>query len=199
MSDPVVYHSDIQSPKVGDGVVYQSSALVMPRGIIRDSFGNAPESDDLIANPLDFRSRPTANDDLCAMLRKPPRDTGAEAGSATCDDCHLAASFLAYDGLVAYGASKGGVDQLCRQLGGEWAPDGIRVNAIGPGYMNSHMRGVETTYEDPSYKNELMRLIPMRRRGDPHELVGAVAFFLSNSSSYVTGQYLAIDGGFSLF
>ncbi len=109
------------------------------------------------------------------------------------------ASFLAYDGLVAYGASKGGVDQLSRQLGGEWARDGIRVNAIGPGYMNSHMRGVETAYEDPSFKNELMRMIPMHRRGDPHELVGAVAFFLSNSSSYVTGQYLAIDGGFSLY
>ena len=43
-----------------------------------------------IANPLDFRNRPAANDDLCAMLRQPPRDTGAEAGSATCDDCHLA-------------------------------------------------------------------------------------------------------------
>lgn len=109
------------------------------------------------------------------------------------------ASFLAYDGLVAYGASKGGVDQLCRQLGGEWGPDGIRVNAIGPGYMNSHMRGVENAYEEPSFKNELMSKIPLRRRGDPHELVGATAFFLSEASSYVTGQYMAIDGGFSLF
>lgn len=109
------------------------------------------------------------------------------------------ASFLAYDGLVAYGASKGGVDQLCRQLGGEWGPDGIRVNAIGPGYMNSHMRGVENAYEAPSFKNELMRKIPLRRRGDPHELVGATVFFLSDASSYVTGQYMAIDGGFSLF
>lgn len=109
------------------------------------------------------------------------------------------ASFLAYDGLVAYGASKGGVDQLCRQLGGEWGPDGIRVNAIGPGYMNSHMRGVENAYEDPAFKTELMRKIPLRRRGDARELVGATAFFLSEASSYVTGQYLAIDGGYSLF
>ncbi|MFO1088038.1 MAG: SDR family NAD(P)-dependent oxidoreductase [Hyphomicrobiales bacterium] len=109
------------------------------------------------------------------------------------------ASFLAYDGLVAYGASKGGVDQLCRQLGAEWGPDRIRVNAIGPGYMNSHMRGVENAYEDPAFKKELMQNIPLRRRGDPDELVGAAAFFLSEASSYVTGQYLAIDGGFSLF
>lgn len=109
------------------------------------------------------------------------------------------ASFLAYEGLVAYGASKGGVDQLCRQLGGEWGPDRIRVNAIGPGYMNSHMRGVENAYEDPIFKNDLMKRIPLRRRGDPHELVGATAFFLSEASSYVTGQYLAIDGGYSLF
>lgn len=108
------------------------------------------------------------------------------------------ASFLAYDGLVAYGASKGGVDQLCRQLGGEWGPDGIRVNAIGPGYMNSHMRGVEAEYEDPAFKERLMAKIPMRRRGEPDELVGAAIFFASPASSYVTGQYLAIDGGYSL-
>lgn len=100
---------------------------------------------------------------------------------------------------MAYGASKGGVDQLCRQLGAEWGPDRIRVNAIGPGYMNSHMRGVENAYEDPAFKKELMQNIPLRRRGDPDELVGAAAFFLSEASSYVTGQYLAIDGGFSLF
>lgn len=108
------------------------------------------------------------------------------------------ASFLAYDGLTAYGASKGGVDQLCRQLGGEWAPEGIRVNAIGPGYMNSHMRGVEAEYEEPTFKDKLMAKIPMRRRGEPDELVGAAIFFAAKASSYITGQYLAIDGGYSL-
>lgn len=108
------------------------------------------------------------------------------------------ASIVAYDGLVAYSASKAGVDQLCKQLALEWAPFGIRVNAIGPGYMNSHMRGTEGEYEDPAFKAQLMTKIPARRRGDPDELVGPVAFFASPASSYVTGQYLAVDGGYCI-
>ncbi len=108
------------------------------------------------------------------------------------------ASFLAYDELIAYGASKGGLDQICRQLGAEWAPDAIRVNAIGPGYMDSHMRGTEGGYEDDENKRRILSAIPMQRRGEPDELLGAAMFFLSEASTYVTGQYLAIDGGYSL-
>jgi NAD(P)-dependent dehydrogenase (short-subunit alcohol dehydrogenase family) len=108
------------------------------------------------------------------------------------------ASIVAFDGLVAYSSSKGGVDQLCRQLAGEWAPHGIRVNAIGPGYMNSHMRGTEAEYEDEAFKRQLALKIPAGRRGNPEELVGPVLFFASGASSYVTGQYLAVDGGYTI-
>jgi NAD(P)-dependent dehydrogenase (short-subunit alcohol dehydrogenase family) len=108
------------------------------------------------------------------------------------------ASFLAFDGLSAYGASKGGMDQLTRQLASEWAPHRIRVNAIGPGWMNSHMRGVEAEYETESFRAELMRKIPMQRRGEPEELVGAAIFMISSGSTYMTGQYVAVDGGNSL-
>ena len=108
------------------------------------------------------------------------------------------ASIVAFEGLVAYSSSKAGVDQLCKQLALEWARHGIRVNAIGPGYMNSHMRGTEGEYEDPAFKEKLMEKIPAGRRGDPEELVGPVAFFASSASSYVTGQYLAVDGGYCI-
>lgn len=108
------------------------------------------------------------------------------------------ASIVAFNGLVAYSSSKGGVDQLCRQLAAEWAPFGIRVNAIGPGYMNSHMRGTEAEYEDEDFKRQLAARIPIGRRGDPEELVGPVLFFASVASSYVTGQYLAVDGGYTI-
>jgi gluconate 5-dehydrogenase len=108
------------------------------------------------------------------------------------------ASIVAFNGLVAYSSSKGGVDQLCRQLAAEWATDGIRVNAIGPGYMNSHMRGTEAEYEDEDFKCQLALKIPAGRRGEPEELVGPVLFFASGASSYVTGQYLAVDGGYAI-
>ncbi len=107
-------------------------------------------------------------------------------------------SIVAYNGLAAYGASKGGVDQLCRQLAAEWAPNKVRVNAIAPGYMNSFMRGTEHKYGDEKFRKAISDRIPMRRWGEPEDLVGAAAFLLSDSSSYVTGQYIAIDGGYSI-
>ena len=107
-------------------------------------------------------------------------------------------SIVAFEGLAAYGASKGGVDQLSRQLAAEWAPNGIRVNTIAPGYMNSNMRGTETKYGDPAMLAKIHAKIPMGRRGEPDELVGAAAYLLSDAASYVTGQYIAIDGGYHI-
>jgi NAD(P)-dependent dehydrogenase (short-subunit alcohol dehydrogenase family) len=108
------------------------------------------------------------------------------------------ASFLAYDELAAYGVSKAGVDQLCRQLAAEWAQYGIRVNAIGPGYMTSSMKGIESIYDAPEMKAKILPKIPAGRYGALRELLGATVYFLSDEAGYTTGQYLAIDGGYSL-
>jgi 2-deoxy-D-gluconate 3-dehydrogenase len=108
------------------------------------------------------------------------------------------ASFLAYDELAAYGVSKAGVDQLCRQLASEWAGYGIRVNAIGPGYMTASMKGIESVYDAPEVKAKILPRIPAGRYGALRELLGATVYFLSDEAGYTTGQYLAIDGGYSL-
>jgi 2-deoxy-D-gluconate 3-dehydrogenase len=108
------------------------------------------------------------------------------------------ASFLAYDELAAYGVSKAGVDQLCRQLAAEWARHGIRVNAIGPGYMTASMKGIESIYDAPDVKAKILPRIPAGRYGALRELLGATVYFLSDEAAYTTGQYLAIDGGYSL-
>ena len=108
------------------------------------------------------------------------------------------ASFLAYDELAAYGVSKAGVDQLCRQLAAEWAKHDIRVNAIGPGYMTASMKGIESIYDAPDVKAKILPRIPAGRYGALRELLGATVYFLSNEAGYTTGQYLAIDGGYSL-
>lgn len=108
------------------------------------------------------------------------------------------ASFLAYDELAAYGVAKAGVDQLCRQLAAEWARYDIRVNAIGPGYMTASMKGIESIYDAPEVKARILPRIPAGRYGALRELLGATVYFLSDAAGYTTGQYLAIDGGYSL-
>ena len=108
------------------------------------------------------------------------------------------ASFLAYDELAAYSVSKAGVDQLCRQLAAEWARHEIRVNAIGPGYMTASMKGIESIYDAPEVKAKILPKIPAGRYGALRELLGATVYFLSDAAGYTTGQYLAIDGGYSL-
>ena len=103
-------------------------------------------------------------------------------------------SFVAFYEVAAYGASKAGVVALTRQLGCEWAPHGVNVNALIPGVfptdLNSHL-----LYGTARGRELLMRT-PMRRFGKPPELVGAAVFLASDAAGFITGQTIAVDGGF---
>lgn len=94
---------------------------------------------------------------------------------------------------AGYAASKGGVAQLTKSLALEWAEHGIRVNAIGPGMIETAMTG--PLREGPRWA-ELMQRIPMGRPGTPDDLRGATVFLASPTSSYMTGQVLYVDGGY---
>ncbi len=97
--------------------------------------------------------------------------------------------------LVAYCASKGGIDQLTKVLAVEWAPRHVRVNAIAPGYVETEMtRGMR---ENPRLMEQLVAQTPMGRLAKPEEIVGAAVFLLSDAASYVTGQTLFVDGGWT--
>ncbi|KZL49090.1 oxidoreductase [Nodularia spumigena CENA596] len=99
---------------------------------------------------------------------------------------------------AAYTAAKGGVNQLVKSLAVEWANYNIRVNAFAPGYINNIMEGTEQ-FRLPSEQDQehLKRVIPMKRRGEPQELVGPVIFLASEAAAYVTGTILMVDGGYS--
>lgn len=95
--------------------------------------------------------------------------------------------------LSAYGASKGGVNQLTKALAVEWAPFGIRVNAVGPGRLRTAM--TESLFQDEAVRDSFLRAIPLGRAGVPDDLAGAVVFLASDASAYITGQSLYVDGG----
>jgi NAD(P)-dependent dehydrogenase (short-subunit alcohol dehydrogenase family) len=96
---------------------------------------------------------------------------------------------------AAYDATKGAVVNLTRDLAVHWAPKGILVNAIGPAYFPSEM--TEGFLALPEMRREIERRTPLGRIGRPEELKGAVVFFSSDASSYVTGQTLYVDGGWT--
>ncbi|MFD1714614.1 SDR family NAD(P)-dependent oxidoreductase [Amnibacterium flavum] len=96
---------------------------------------------------------------------------------------------------ISYLTSKAAVHQMTRGLAAEWAPLGIRVNAIAPGYFHTDMSPV---YE-PQYKPWCVDPAPMKRAGEPHELGPAVVYLASDASSFMTGSIVQIDGGFTLF
>lgn len=106
------------------------------------------------------------------------------------------ASLAAHRGFqlsLPYTVSKHGVLALTRTLGAEWAERGVRVNAISPGFFITPLNQEKMS---PSRKETALRRTPMRRFGDLDELVGVAIFLASPSASYVTGETIAVDGGF---
>jgi NAD(P)-dependent dehydrogenase (short-subunit alcohol dehydrogenase family) len=104
------------------------------------------------------------------------------------------ATFAAFYGVAAYGASKAGVASLTRSLAVEWAARGVAVNAIAPGVFPTELN--EKILNGTGRGRELLMRTPMGRFGRVEELVGAAIFLASEAASYVHGQVLAVDGGF---
>ena len=96
----------------------------------------------------------------------------------------------------AYPPSKAALINLCQTLASEFASDGIRVNSIAPGMITT--RKNEALYADPAYAATRNAIVPMGRVGQPGDIAGAVALLLSKEAGYITGQNIAVDGGFSV-
>jgi NAD(P)-dependent dehydrogenase (short-subunit alcohol dehydrogenase family) len=104
-------------------------------------------------------------------------------------------SVAGYAGLGPYGASRGGIRQLTMSLADDWGKYGITVNCLAPGWFRTEQNKV--LYEDRQWVEYLQDRIPLKRPGQPDDLDGAVVFLASESSRYVTGQTLLVDGGIS--
>lgn len=118
----------------------------------------------------------------------------AERGMGVIINLCSLTSFVGIPTAVPYGASKSGLLGITKALSAEWAQHGIRVNAIAPGYFRTDM--TEVFYRDEAWVADMLSKIPQRRFGNVDDIGGAIVFLASDAAAYVTGQCIAIDGGF---
>jgi NAD(P)-dependent dehydrogenase (short-subunit alcohol dehydrogenase family) len=114
-------------------------------------------------------------------------------GSGSLINCASILGTLGQSGTVAYSAAKGGVVNMTRTLAIEAAPLGVRVNSVGPGYIDTPL------LKDlpPDLRQALIKLHPLGRLGHDDEVANAVLFLASDEASFVTGAYLLVDGGYA--
>lgn len=105
-------------------------------------------------------------------------------------------SFFGSGAAPAYSASKGGIAQLTKSLAIAWAPDGIRVNAVAPGWIETALTG--PLREDPARSAAIVARTPLGRWGRPEDVGGAVVFLCSEAAAFVTGVVLPVDGGYAI-
>ena len=105
-------------------------------------------------------------------------------------------SLLSFQGginVVSYAASKGGILTMTKALSNEWASRGVNVNCIVPGYISTELSA--GVVNDPVRSKQLFERIPAQRFGEPEDLAGAAIFLASRAADYVSGESIAVDGG----
>jgi NAD(P)-dependent dehydrogenase (short-subunit alcohol dehydrogenase family) len=132
---------------------------------------------------------------LFAVARESARAM-AEGGGGTIVNVSSAAATASTPGTAAYASSKAAVAHLTRLLAVEWAPHGITVNALAPGYFPSDVTA--QAFADEELSARLLRGVPLRRFGSPGDIGAAVCYLASPAAAYMTGAVLAVDGGYAV-
>ncbi len=184
--------------------VRDRDSLIALRDAVLESFGSV----DILVNAAGYTFRqPTA--EVCDERWSALLDTNLTGALRTCQVFYGAlkasghgrvinvaslGSFLAFHEVAAYCAAKSALLSLTRNLACEWAKDGISVNAIAPGVFPTDLNS--RLVNDNGRGQEMLMRTPMGRFGSPEELVGAAVLLASDGATYLTGQCIAVDGGY---
>jgi len=185
--------ADLENPAEVDAVLPRAMDALGPIDILVNNAGQTARGPALEMSPEEWHRIMQVN--LFAIVRlcqaaareMRPRRRGKIINIA---------SLLSFEGGIlvsAYAASKGAVGQLTKALANEWAPWGINVNAIVPGYIATDL--TRRLKDDPDRNPAILARIPAGRWGEPGDLGGAAVFLASRASDYVHGHLLAVDGG----
>ena len=159
-------------------------AVVNAAGVIRRDIEHDPDSfAEVVAINLTGTMR------VCSAAKA---KLAANGGSVV----NLASMLTFFGGprVPGYSASKGGIGQLTKSLAAAWAPEGVRVNAVAPGWIATPL--TQALREDAEKSAPILARTPMARWGTPEEVAGGIVFLASPAARFITGAILAIDGGY---
>jgi NAD(P)-dependent dehydrogenase (short-subunit alcohol dehydrogenase family) len=165
--------------------------------VLVNAAGIAPAEDEEIESPDLFRQVMEVNATGLYTCTRAAATVMLEQGAGAIVNVASISGLVAGDGpdTPSYAASKGAVVNLTRELAVRWAPLGVRVNALAPGWFPSEM--TEETLSSEAGRQFVEQRTPLGRPGRPGELDGALLFLASEASSYVTGHTLVVDGGWT--
>lgn len=163
--------------------------------ILVNNAGGATPKDTVDYSAAEFSSIMTLNFDSTFHLSQLAYPMLKASGVANIIFVSSIASYVAINVGSPYGAAKGAINQLTKNLACEWAKDNIRVNCVAPGYTKSPL--LDRVYKPESLEAVKSRT-PLRRLADPEEISSLVAFLCMPAASYITGQIIYVDGGFTI-
>jgi gluconate 5-dehydrogenase len=188
--------ADVASAVRCRAVVEEAAALVGTPQIFLHAVGRNDRRPVLELGDADWDAILTLNLSTAWWLGQEVGRRMVAAGGGRIVFLSSVSAMLAHAKHGPYAATKGGINQMMRVMAREWAPHGVTVNSVGPGYVETDL--TRAYLDRDGHREELESLVPAQRLGRPEEVADAITFLASDRAAFITGQCLYIDGGRTL-